>query len=46
MLHRKSKTQFLKQERNMQNAIALFNYLEHIAPQQLLLRTQVYTPKI
>ncbi len=30
MLRRKSKTQFVKQERNTQNGIALFNYLKHI----------------
>jgi hypothetical protein len=34
MLHRKSKTQFVKQERNTQNAIALLNYLKRIALQQ------------
>jgi hypothetical protein len=44
-LRRKSKTQFVKQERNMQNAIALMNYLKHIAPQQLMLRMQVFTKK-
>jgi hypothetical protein len=44
-LRRKSKTQFVKQECNTQNAIALLNYLKHIAPQQLLLRTQVFTQK-
>jgi hypothetical protein len=32
MLRRKSKTQFVKQERNTQNAIALLNYLKRIAP--------------
>ncbi len=37
--------QFVKQERNMQNAIALLNYLKRIAPQQLMLRTQVFTQK-
>ncbi len=46
MLRRKSKTLFLKQERNKQNAIALLNYLKHIALQQLMLRTQVFTKKI
>jgi hypothetical protein len=46
MLRSKSKTQFVKQRRNMQNAIALFNYLKRIAQQQLLLRTQVFTTKI
>ncbi len=46
MLRRKSKTQFVKQERNVQNAIALMNYLKHIAPQQLMLRMQVFTKKI
>jgi hypothetical protein len=45
MLRRKSKTQFVKQERNKQNAIALLNYLKRIAPQQLMLRTQVFTKK-
>jgi hypothetical protein len=29
-----------------QNAIALLNFLERIAPQQLMLRTQVLTKKI
>jgi hypothetical protein len=43
MLRLKSKTQFVKQERNTQNAITLLNYLKHIAPQQLMLRTQVFT---
>jgi hypothetical protein len=37
--------QFLKQERNTQNAIALLNFLKRIAPQQLMLRTQVFTKK-
>jgi hypothetical protein len=37
MLRRKSKTQFVNQEHNMQNAIALLNYLKCIAPQQLTL---------
>jgi hypothetical protein len=46
MLRRKSKTQFVKQERNTQNAIALLNYLKHMAPQQLMLRMQVFTKKI
>jgi hypothetical protein len=46
MLPRKSKRQFLKQEHNMQNAIALLNYLKHIALQQLMLRTQDFTKKI
>jgi hypothetical protein len=45
MLRRKSKTQFVKQELNMQNAIALLIYLKHIATQQLMLRTQVFTKK-
>jgi hypothetical protein len=45
MLRCKNKTQFVKQERNTQNAIALLNYLKHIAPQQLLLSTQVFTQK-
>jgi hypothetical protein len=35
MLRRKSKIQFVKQERNMQNTISLLNYLKRIAPQQL-----------
>jgi hypothetical protein len=39
MLRRKSKTLFVKQGRNTQNAIALLNYLKRIAPQQLMLRT-------
>jgi hypothetical protein len=38
--------QFLKQERNTQNAIALLNFLKRIAPKQLMLRTQVFTKKI
>jgi hypothetical protein len=46
MLRSKSKTQFVKQRRSMQNAIALLNYLKHIAQQQLVLRTQVFTTKI
>jgi hypothetical protein len=37
MLRRKSKTQFVKQERNMQNAITLLNYLKRIAPQKFSL---------
>jgi hypothetical protein len=45
MLRRKSKTQFVKQERNTQYTIALFNYLKRIAMQQLMLRTQVLTKK-
>jgi hypothetical protein len=45
MLCRKSKTQFVKQERNTQNAIALLNYLKGIAPQQLMLRTQDFKKK-
>jgi hypothetical protein len=45
MLRRKSKTQFVKQELNMQNAIALLNYLKRIATRQLILRTQVFTKK-
>jgi hypothetical protein len=43
MLHGKSKTQFVNQERNMQNAIALLNQLKGIATQHLLLRMQVFT---
>jgi hypothetical protein len=42
ILRCKSKTLFLKQERNMQNAIALLNYLKRIGQQQLMLRTQVF----
>jgi hypothetical protein len=42
-VRRKSKTQFVNQKRNTQNAIALLNYLKQIAPQQLMLRTQVFT---
>jgi hypothetical protein len=34
MLRRISKTQFVKQERNTQKAIALLNCLKRIAPQQ------------
>jgi hypothetical protein len=34
MLRSKSKTQFVKQERNMQNAITLLKYLKRIVPQQ------------
>jgi hypothetical protein len=45
MLRRKSKTQFVNQERNTQNAIALLNYLKRITPQQLMLRKQVFTNK-
>jgi hypothetical protein len=45
MLRCKSKTQFVKQERNTQNATALLNYLKRIALQQLMLRTQVFTKK-
>jgi hypothetical protein len=41
MWQRKSKTQFVNQEHNTQNAITLLNYLKHIAPQQLMLRTQI-----
>jgi hypothetical protein len=37
------KTQFKGQERNAQYAIALLNYLKCIAPQQLMLRTQIFT---
>jgi hypothetical protein len=46
MLRRKSKTQFENWERNTQNAIALLNHLKRIAPQELMLRTQVFTKKI
>jgi hypothetical protein len=45
MLRCKSKMQFVKQERNTQNAIALLNYLKRIAPRQLMLRTQVFPKK-
>jgi hypothetical protein len=45
-VRRKSKTQFVKQERNAQIAIALLNYLKRIAPQQLMLRMQVFTKKV
>jgi hypothetical protein len=38
MLRRKSKTRFVNPERNLQDAIALLNFLKHIAPQQLMLR--------
>jgi hypothetical protein len=41
-LRRKNKTQFKNGEHNTQNAIALLNYLKRIAPQQLMLRTQVF----
>ncbi len=44
-LRRISKMQFVKQERNTQNAIALLNYLKHIVPQQLMPRMQVFTKK-
>jgi hypothetical protein len=37
MLRRKSKTQFVKQERNTQNTITLLNYLKLIVPQQFCL---------
>jgi hypothetical protein len=42
MFCHKSKTQFENRERNMQNAIALLNYLKFIAQQQLMLRTPVF----
>jgi hypothetical protein len=45
MLRRKSKTQFVKEQRNTQNAIALLNYLKRFAPQQLTQRAQVFTKK-
>jgi hypothetical protein len=45
MLRRKSKTQCVKPERNMQNTIALLYYLKRIAPQQVMLRMQVFTKK-
>jgi hypothetical protein len=35
-------TQFVTQECNTQNAIALLNYLKRIALQQSMLRTQVF----
>ncbi len=43
MLHHKIKLQFENRERNTLNAIALLNNLKRIAPQQLMLRTQVFT---
>jgi hypothetical protein len=43
MLCHKSNTQFENRELNMQNAIALLNYLKRIAPQQLMLKTPVFT---
>jgi hypothetical protein len=46
MLRRKSKKQFVKQEHNTQNAMVVLNYLMRIAPQQLMLRTQVFTKKL
>ncbi len=46
MLRGKSKTQFENRQRNSQNAVALLNYLMRIAPQQLMLRTQVFTKNI
>jgi hypothetical protein len=46
MLRRKSKMQFVKQERKTQNAIALLDYLKSIAPQQLMLSTQIFRKKI
>ncbi len=46
MLRCKSKMQFANQERNAQKAIALLNYLKHVASQQLTLRTQVFTKKM
>jgi hypothetical protein len=45
MLRLKIKTQFIKHERNTQNAIVLLIYLKRIVPQQLMLRTQVFTNK-
>jgi hypothetical protein len=45
MLHRKSKMQFIKHERNTQNAIVLLIYLKRIVPQRLMLRMQVFTKK-
>jgi hypothetical protein len=48
MLRRKrKKTQFVKQERNMQNANrnCAFELFKGIAPQQLMLGTQVFTKK-
>jgi hypothetical protein len=38
--------QFVKQERNTQNAIVLLNYLKRSALQQLRLRTQVFTKNV
>jgi hypothetical protein len=45
MLRRKSKTQFVNQERNTQNAIPLLNDFKGIVPQQLMLRTSVFIKK-
>jgi hypothetical protein len=45
MLRHKSKTQFVEQERNTRNEIALLNHLKRIAPQQLMPRTQVFMKK-
>jgi hypothetical protein len=46
MLRGKSKTQFVKQESNTQNASAFLNYLKRIVPQQLMLRKQVFTKNV
>jgi hypothetical protein len=46
MLRRNSKMQFVKQECNTQNAIALLNYLKLNAPQQLMLRMQVFKKNV
>ncbi len=37
--------QFIKHERNTQNAIVLLIYLKRIVPQRLMLRMQVFTKK-
>jgi hypothetical protein len=46
MLRHKSKTQFVKQERNTQNAIALLNYLKRIVLHRLMISRQVFTKTI
>jgi hypothetical protein len=43
ILRCKSKMQFVKQEHNTQNPIALLNYLKRIAPQQLMLNASFHT---
>jgi hypothetical protein len=44
MLRRKSKTQYVNQERNMQNATELLNYLKCIAQQQCVRYTRESLP--